>query len=50
MHKKNILFDVVAYDWSSPGVDKIVQNVLKAVHPRWILLLHDGVGNGKKNI
>ena len=48
--KKNILFDAVAWDWSSPGVDKIVQNVLSAVKPGSIVLLHDGVGNQKETI
>ena len=50
MHKKNILFDAVGYDWSSPGVDNIVQNVLKSVRPGSIILLHDGVGNQRETI
>jgi peptidoglycan/xylan/chitin deacetylase (PgdA/CDA1 family) len=45
MHRKNILFDVVAWDWTCPGVDKIVKYVMHAVHPGAIILLHDGDGN-----
>jgi peptidoglycan/xylan/chitin deacetylase (PgdA/CDA1 family) len=47
MKRKNILFDVVAWDWSSPGVQKIVDNVMKDVKPGSIVLLHDGCGNEK---
>ena len=44
MHKKNILFDVVAWDWRSPGAPKIARKVLHEVRPGSIILLHDGVG------
>jgi chitin deacetylase len=45
MKRKNILFDAVAWDWTSPGVQKIVDNVLNDVKPGSIILLHDGCGN-----
>ncbi|MFA5307216.1 MAG: polysaccharide deacetylase family protein [Candidatus Babeliales bacterium] len=45
MKRKNILFDTVAWDWTSPGVEKIVHNVMKDVHPGSIILLHDGCGD-----
>ena len=45
MNRTNILFDVVAWDWTSPGVQKIVDNVMKDVKPGSIILMHDGCGN-----
>ncbi len=45
MNRKNILFDTVAWDWDSPGVQKIVDNVMKDVRPGSIILLHDGCGD-----
>lgn len=50
MNKKNIIFDSVAWDWSSPGVDQIVHNVMSSVHAGSIVLLHDGVGNQQETI
>jgi peptidoglycan-N-acetylglucosamine deacetylase len=47
MKRPNILFDVVAWDWTSPGVQKIVDNVMKEVKPGSIILMHDGCGNEK---
>jgi peptidoglycan-N-acetylglucosamine deacetylase len=47
MKRANILFDAVAWDWTSPGVQKIVNNVMKAVKPGSIILLHDGCGDEK---
>jgi peptidoglycan/xylan/chitin deacetylase (PgdA/CDA1 family) len=44
LQKKHILFDVIAWDWTSPGAQKIVQNVMKDVRPGSIILLHDGCG------
>lgn len=44
MKKKNILFDVWAWDWDSPGTKRIVKNVMKKVKPGSIILLHDGCG------
>ena len=32
-------------DWTKPGVDKIVRNVLGSVTPGAIILMHDGGGN-----
>lgn len=43
--RPNILFDVVSWDWSRPGVNKIVANVMKNVKPGSIILLHDGDGD-----
>lgn len=48
--KKNILFDAVAYDWNSPGVEAIVENVMNQVGPGSIVLLHDGVGNQQDTV
>jgi peptidoglycan/xylan/chitin deacetylase (PgdA/CDA1 family) len=45
MKRKNVLFDVVAWDWTSPGVQEIVDNVMKDVKPGSIILMHDGCGN-----
>ena len=45
MKRKNILFDTVAWDWKSPGVERIVRNVMKDVRPGSIILLHDGCGD-----
>jgi peptidoglycan/xylan/chitin deacetylase (PgdA/CDA1 family) len=50
MNKKNIIFDSVAWDWSSPGVEQIVRNVISSVRPGSIILLHDGVGNQQETI
>jgi peptidoglycan/xylan/chitin deacetylase (PgdA/CDA1 family) len=47
MNRTNILFDVVAWDWTSPGVQQIVANVMEDVKPGSIILLHDGCGNEK---
>lgn len=37
-----VTWDVDPRDWSSPGVNVIVDRVLSAVHPGAIILLHDG--------
>lgn len=44
MGKVHILFDAVGWDWSCPGCDAIVKNVMSAVRPGSIILLHDGCG------
>lgn len=50
IQRTHILFDVVAWDWLSPGRDAIVKKVLKHVRPGSIILMHDGVGNKKDTI
>lgn len=50
MNKKDILFDAIGWDWISPGVDQIVSNVVTAVGPGSIILLHDGVGNQQETV
>lgn len=50
LRKTHILFDVVAWDWTSPGIDKIVHTVMKAVRCGSIILLHDGVGTQEDTI
>ncbi len=50
MNRPNILFDVVAWDWTCPGVNKIAKNVLKSVAPGSIILLHDGDGDNNDRI
>jgi peptidoglycan/xylan/chitin deacetylase (PgdA/CDA1 family) len=44
MKRKNILFDVMSWDWNGPGVEKIIDRTLEDVHPGAIILLHDGCG------
>lgn len=48
--RDNILFDVVGWDWSCPGVENIIKNVLGSVHPGSIILLHDGNGDNNYEI
>jgi peptidoglycan/xylan/chitin deacetylase (PgdA/CDA1 family) len=47
MKRKNIVFDqwAVSWDWTSPGVKKIVKNVMSGVKPGSIILFHDGCGD-----
>ena len=49
-NRDNILFDVVAWDWSCPGVEKIVKNVINSVRSGAIILLHDGNGDNNYQI
>ncbi len=44
-NRYNILFDVIGWDWTNPGTEKIVKNVIKKVRPGSIILLHDGNGD-----
>ncbi|KKQ32370.1 MAG: Polysaccharide deacetylase [candidate division TM6 bacterium GW2011_GWF2_37_49] len=46
----NVLFDVVGWDWSRPGIKKIVKNVMKSVRHGSIILLHDGDGDHNDKI
>jgi peptidoglycan/xylan/chitin deacetylase (PgdA/CDA1 family) len=50
MKKKNILFNVWAWDWDSPGTKRIVKNVIKKVTPGSIVLLHDGCGTREDTV
>lgn len=50
LKKKNILFDVWAWDWDSPGTNKIVKYVVKGVRPGSIILLHDGCGTREQTV
>lgn len=43
-NRPHILFNVIGWDWTRPGVEKIVNNVMKSVKPGSIILLHDGDG------
>lgn len=49
-HRKNILFDVVSWDFSSPRTNKIVKNVLNSVSPGSIILMHDGCGSKTRTV
>jgi len=49
-NREHILFDAVAWDWSSPGKNKIVKNVMKSVKPGSIILLHDGCGTQEQTV
>lgn len=50
LHKIHALFDVVAWDWSNPGVAQISERVYKAVRPGSIILLHDGGGDRSQTL
>lgn len=50
MNKKDVIFDAVGWDWISPGIDQIFNNVVTAVAPGSIILLHDGVGNQQETV
>lgn len=47
---KLVLWDVDPQDWSRPGVDAIVSNVLGATKPGSIVLMHDGGGNRTQTV
>ncbi len=49
-HRKNILFDVVSWDFNSPKTRKIVKNVLSGVRPGSIILMHDGCGTMERTV
>jgi peptidoglycan-N-acetylglucosamine deacetylase len=46
----SVLWSVDSQDWKKPGVDGIVGNVLSAVHPGAIILMHDGGGDRSQTI
>ena len=46
----SVLWSVDSEDYTKPGVDKIVENVVSAVHPGAIILMHDGGGDRTQTI
>jgi len=45
-----VLWDVDTFDWSRPGADAIVSNVLSNVKPGSIILMHDGGGDRTQTV
>jgi peptidoglycan/xylan/chitin deacetylase (PgdA/CDA1 family) len=45
-----VLWNVDPKDWSRPGTNAIIHNVLKSVHNGSIILLHDGGGNRSETV
>jgi peptidoglycan/xylan/chitin deacetylase (PgdA/CDA1 family) len=45
-----VVWNVDPKDWSRPGTNAIIQNVLKSVHNGSIILLHDGGGNRSETV
>jgi peptidoglycan/xylan/chitin deacetylase (PgdA/CDA1 family) len=45
-----VLWDVDSLDWTKPGADAIVANVLKTVHPGSVVLMHDAGGNRSQTV
>lgn len=45
-----VLWSVETNDWARPGTDAIVQNVLTAVEPGAIVLMHDGGGDRSQTV
>lgn len=45
-----VLWDVDPHDWSEPGTDSIVTQVLAQVKPGAIVLLHDGGGGRSQTV
>jgi peptidoglycan/xylan/chitin deacetylase (PgdA/CDA1 family) len=46
----SVLWSVDSQDYTKPGVDQIVQNVVSAVNPGAIVLMHDGGGDRTQTI
>ena len=46
----SVLWSVDSEDYTKPGVDKIVDNVVSAIHPGAIVLMHDGGGDRTQTI
>jgi peptidoglycan/xylan/chitin deacetylase (PgdA/CDA1 family) len=46
----SVLWSVDSQDYTKPGVDAIVDNVVSAVHPGAIILMHDGGGDRTQTI
>ncbi|TDU86525.1 peptidoglycan/xylan/chitin deacetylase (PgdA/CDA1 family) [Kribbella voronezhensis] len=47
---KPVLWDVDSLDWTKPGVDAIVANVLTTVHSGSVVLMHDAGGNRSQTV
>lgn len=45
-----VIWDVTAFDWKKPGVEKIVSNVMKQTHNGSVILLHDGRGDRSQTV
>lgn len=46
----SVLWSVDSEDYTKPGVDRIVDNVVSAIHPGAIVLMHDGGGDRTQTI
>lgn len=46
----SVLWSVDSLDYTKPGVDQIVDNVVSRVHPGAIILMHDGGGDRTQTI
>jgi len=46
----SVLWSVDSEDYTKPGVDAIVRNVVDAVRPGYIVLMHDGGGNRSQTV
>lgn len=46
----SVLWSVDSQDYTKPGVDQIVQNVVSNIHPGAIILMHDGGGDRTQTI
>lgn len=46
----SVLWSVDSEDYTKPGVDRIVENVVSAIHPGAIVLMHDGGGDRTQTI
>lgn len=46
----SVLWSVDSLDYTKPGVDQIVQNVVSNIHPGAIILMHDGGGDRTQTI
>lgn len=46
----SVLWSVDSQDYTKPGVDAIVNNVVSAIHPGAIVLMHDGGGDRSQTI
>ncbi|WP_112236628.1 polysaccharide deacetylase family protein [Kribbella monticola] len=47
---KPVLWDVDSLDWTMPGVDAIVTNILTTVHSGSVVLMHDAGGNRSQTV
>jgi peptidoglycan/xylan/chitin deacetylase (PgdA/CDA1 family) len=45
-----VLWDVDSLDWTKPGTDAIVANVLRTVHSGSVILMHDAGGNRSQTV